>query len=222
VGGVSLKEAFEGVYKIDDKLATKNLIPGSKAYDEKLVMVKGEEFRFWNPNRSKLSAAILSGLKSLPIKNNSKVLYLGAASGTTASHSSDISSKGLVFCVEFAPAPMSKLLVLCKKRDNMIPLFYDADRPQRYAPLLEAVDVIYQDVAQKNQAEILIKNSDLYLKDGGYALLAVKARSIESTKGVEAVISGEIARLKPYFKIVEVVDLKPYEKDHSMVLAKKL
>jgi fibrillarin-like pre-rRNA processing protein len=216
-----LKEIFEGVFFEKDMLATKNLLPGLRVYDEKLLTVKGKEYRLWNPFRSKLSAAILGGLKNLSIKSTSKVLYLGAASGTTASHVSDIASAGCVFCVESSPTPMEKLLKICRKRSNMIPLFFDANHPLEYAPFLERVDVIYQDVAQKNQAEILIKNSDIYLNEGGYALLAVKARSIDSVKRADAVISGEIAKLKPYFKILEVMDLGPFEKDHSMVLAKK-
>ena len=44
----------------------------------------------WNPFRSKLAAAIVGGVDKIYIKPGSKVLYLGAASGTTVSHVSDI------------------------------------------------------------------------------------------------------------------------------------
>lgn len=218
-----MKEVFSGVYQIEGKLSTKNLMPGERVYEEKLASINGIEYRFWNPNRSKLSAAILNGLKSLQIKPGSKILYLGAASGTTSSHVSDIVGEdGLVLCVEHSKKPMESLLALCIRRENMVPLFYDANHPCRYAALMEKVDVIYQDVAQKNQAEILLKNCDLYLKDGGHILLAIKAKSIDSAKKTDAVIEGEIAKLKAGFKILEVVNLEPYEKDHSMVVAQKI
>ena len=48
------------------------------------------EYRVWNPFRSKLAAAIVGGVDKIHIKPGSKVLYLGAASGTTVSHVSDI------------------------------------------------------------------------------------------------------------------------------------
>lgn len=48
------------------------------------------EYRVWNPFRSKLGAAILGGVDQIHIKPGAKVLYLGAASGTTVSHVSDI------------------------------------------------------------------------------------------------------------------------------------
>ncbi len=217
-----MKELFPGVAEIDGMLATVNLEPGVQVYDEKLVESDGVEYRLWNPNRSKLSAAILNGLETLPIKPGSKILYLGAASGTTASHVSDIAGEdGVVLCVEHSKKPMESLLKLCIQRENLVPLFYDANHPYRYAALMEKVDVIYQDVAQKNQADILVKNADLYLKEGGHIMLAIKARSIDSAKKTDEVIAGEIARLKASLKILDVIDLEPFEKDHAMVVAER-
>ena len=48
------------------------------------------EYRIWNPFRSKLAAAILSGVEKIHLKPSTKVLYLGAGSGTTVSHVSDL------------------------------------------------------------------------------------------------------------------------------------
>jgi fibrillarin-like pre-rRNA processing protein len=217
-----VKKLFPGVFELEGMLATVNLLPGERVYDEKLVESGGFELRLWNPKRSKLSAAILNGLETLPVKPGSKILYLGAASGTTASHVSDIAGEdGLVLSVEHSKKPMENLLRLCIRRENMIPLFYDANHPLRYAALMEKVDIIYQDVAQRNQAEILEKNAGLYLKDGDYVMLAIKAKSIDSTKKTDEVIAGEIARLKTSFKILEVISLEPFEKDHVMVVAEK-
>jgi fibrillarin-like pre-rRNA processing protein len=208
---------FEGVYQIGDRLATLNMTPGQNVYGERLVQHEGDELRLWNPRRSKLASAILNGLAGLPIKRDSHVLYLGAASGTTASHVSDIAADGMVYCVEFSRRPFRGLLETTAKRQNMIPILADARKPEIYLGLLEGCDVIYQDVAQANQAQILIENARMYLKDGGYIILAIKARSIDSAKGPKDVINAEISKLKDV-KITEVIDLGPYEKDHSIVV----
>ena len=81
------KEVFDGVVRVNGKLATVNLVQGEKVYGEELVKADGKEYRLWNPYRSKLAAAILKGMKHMQIKKGSKVLYLGAATGTTC-HSS--------------------------------------------------------------------------------------------------------------------------------------
>ena len=94
---MSLKnfKSFKGVYNIflqdgSKRIATQNLTPGLKVYDEDLITIKNIEYRLWDPTRSKLAAALVKGLNELPIIPKSSVLYLGAASGTTPSHVSDI------------------------------------------------------------------------------------------------------------------------------------
>ena len=161
------------------KLATKNLAPGCKAYvDEWVIEEGGTEYRVWDPYRSKLAAAILKGLKEIPIKNAAKVLYLGAASGTTASFVSDVvGAGGRVYCVEISSRPFRDLLLLCGKRPNMLPILADAREPSSYASLVSEVDVIYQDVAQPDQVDIFLKNVKMFLIEGGRALLAIKAVS---------------------------------------------
>ncbi|MDI6655665.1 MAG: fibrillarin-like rRNA/tRNA 2'-O-methyltransferase [Candidatus Hydrothermarchaeota archaeon] len=215
-------EKFRGVYLIDDKLATKNLVAGRKVYGEKLVQEDEVEYRLWNPNRSKLAAAIFNGLGELPLSENSKVLYLGAASGTTASHISDIASQGLVFCVDFSPRVFVKLLEVCELRKNMIPIFADASQPDQYFGLVEKCDVMYQDIAQPNQSEILIENAGSYLKPRGSVIIAIKARSIDVSKKPMEIFDAEIEKLKKFFKISDVVYLEPYEKDHVLVVGRAL
>ncbi len=209
---------FDGVYLIGEKIATLNLTPGQNVYGEKLVQKDGKELRLWNPKRSKLAAAILNGLKELPIKRDSPVLYLGAASGTTASHISDIAADGVVYCVEFSQRSFRELLETSVERPNMIPVLADAREPEGYLGLVEKCDIIYQDVAQAEQAQILIDNARMYLKDGGHIIIAIKARSIDSARGPKDVIAAEISKLKRRFKIMEVVDLGPYERDHALVV----
>lgn len=78
-------------------------------YGEKRISVEGPnegekiEYRVWNPFRSKLAASVLAGVDNIHIKPGSKVLYLGAASGTSVSHVSDIvGPDGVVYAVEFS------------------------------------------------------------------------------------------------------------------------
>lgn len=81
-------------------LVTKNLVPGESVYGEKRISIDGAptaegdatktEYRVWNPFRSKLAAGILGGLDDIFIKPGAKVLYLGAASGTSVSHVADV------------------------------------------------------------------------------------------------------------------------------------
>jgi fibrillarin-like pre-rRNA processing protein len=220
-------ERFEGVYwvEFDDgtqKLATVNSAPGIQVYGEKLIESGGAEYRLWDPHRSKLAAAIARGIKDVPIAANSKVLYLGAASGTTTSHVSDIvGPKGVVYCVEISSRPMRDLLLVCSHRPNMVPMLADASKPSRYCSLVGKVDVIYQDVAQPEQSEILSANARTFLCEGGHAMLALKARSVDVTKEPREIFREEMVRLEREFEILDVKVLEPYERDHAMFLMRK-
>ncbi|RLI04338.1 fibrillarin-like rRNA/tRNA 2'-O-methyltransferase [Candidatus Bathyarchaeota archaeon] len=204
------------------KLATKNLAPGRTVYGERLVKFLGEEYRIWDPYRSKLAAAILKGLTVFPIKESNKVLYLGAATGTTASHVSDVVGKsGRVYCVEFAERVIRELVSnVCTYRSNMVPILADARHPESYRFMVEKVDFIYCDVAQPEQAKILADNAEIYLKQGSMAALAVKARSIDVTKLPSEVFKHETQVLEYRgFKKIEAVNLEPYDKAHSLIVA---
>ncbi|HIE18415.1 TPA: fibrillarin-like rRNA/tRNA 2'-O-methyltransferase [Candidatus Bathyarchaeota archaeon] len=218
---------FQGVYKViledgSERIATRNLTPGRNVYGERLIQIEGEEYRIWDPFRSKLAAAILKGMKRLPIKKKRKVLYLGAASGTTASHVSDLVGKdGCVYCIEFSHRSIRDLIDnVCRFRMNMAPILADARFPIRYATLVSKVDVIYCDVAQPEQARILAHNAEVFLKKEGWIMLTIKARSIDVTKEPSEIYRREIAVLRREgFNITEVIDLEPYEKDHAMIIA---
>lgn len=217
-----VSEKFKGVYLIEGKLATKNLAPGKKVYDEKLVKRGREEYRLWNPYRSKPAAALLKGMKNFPIKKADRVLYLGAASGTTASHISDIvGAKGAVFCVEFAPRAMRDLLPVCESRKNMLPILADARKPENYAEIAAGCDVLYQDVAQPDQAEIALRNAAL-LKKGGWALIAVKSQSIDAAREPKEIYEETLKKLSAGFEVIEKIELEPFDKDHLFIVAKKL
>lgn len=220
---------FPGVYWVtledkSEKLATKNLAPGRNVYGERLIRVEGVEYRLWDPFRSKLAASILKDVRHVPIRPGYKVLYLGAATGTTSSHVSDIVGlDGHVYCVEFAPRPIRELVdKVCAYRPNMSPILADARFPERYSALVELVDTIYCDIAQPEQAKVLADNADLFLRRGGWIMLAVKSQSIDVTKQPTEVYKGEVRVLKSRgFDVVEVVDLEPYERAHAMIVAKR-
>jgi fibrillarin-like pre-rRNA processing protein len=205
------------------RLATENLSQGRNVYGERLIRYEGVEYRVWDAFRSKLAAAILKGLKTLPIKPNHLVLYLGAASGTTASHISDIvGEKGHVYCVEFASRSIRDLVDnMCTYRSNMSPIFEDARFPEKYTMFVhEKVDDIYCDIAQPEQAKILADNADLFLKSPGCTMLAVKAQSIDVTKEPSEIYKREVKVLKNRgFHTKEVVHLEPYDKAHAMIVA---
>ncbi|MGC9106451.1 MAG: fibrillarin-like rRNA/tRNA 2'-O-methyltransferase [Thermoprotei archaeon] len=225
---VTVKETqFQGIYTCETqdgttRLCTKNLAPGHSVYGERLFRVKGIEYREWNAFRSKLAGAILKGLNEVPIAEGTKVLYLGAASGTTPSHVSDIVGKeGKVYAVEFSARIVRELLLVAQERPNIFPILADARFPNAYAPLIEDVEVLYVDIAQPDQTDIAIRNARQFLKPGGHMLLAVKARSIDVTKDPREIFKAEEAKLRDAgFAVKEIVNLEPYDKDHAMILAK--
>lgn len=206
------------------RLATKNLTPGKKVYGERLIKQGGKEYRLWDPFRSKFAAVILKGLKIVPIQLNHKVLYLGAASGTTASHVSDIvEEKGHVYCVEFAPRSIRDLINnVCPFRNNISPILADARFPEQYSILVEKVEDIYCDIAQPEQAKVLADNADFFLLNKGWIMLAVKARSVDVTKDPAAIYRRETRILEDRgFDVIEVVHLEPFDKAHAMIIAKR-
>jgi fibrillarin-like pre-rRNA processing protein len=206
------------------RVVTKNFFSGTKVYGERLVKHDGEEYRIWDPFRSKMAAAILKGLGRIPIQPGQKILYLGAGSGTTASHISDIVGKeGHIYCIEFSPRSIKKLLNICMIRSNMSPILADARLPEQYLILVERVDTIYCDIAQPEQAKVLADNADLFLKSKGWVLFTIKARSIDVTKKPLEIFERENDVLKARGFIIEnVVNLEPYEKAHAMTVAQKL
>jgi len=208
----------------EDALVTLNFVPGSEVYGEKRISVETDgdkkEYRVWNPFRSKLAAAILGGVDQVYIKPGSKVLYLGAASGTTVSHVSDIvGPEGLVYAVEFSHRSGRDLINVAKKRTNIIPIIEDARHPHKYRMLVGMVDTIFADVAQPDQARIVSLNAQHFLKNGGHFVISIKASCIDSTAQPEAVFAAEVKKLQEdKLKPQEQITLEPYERDHAVVV----
>lgn len=220
-------QPFNGVYfyrtESQKLLVTENLDRGFSVYGERLFKIMGTEYREWVPFRSKLAAAILCGLKEWGLSRGKTVLYLGAASGTTLSHVSDIIGReGFAYAVEFAPRVLSQLIErVVRRRSNVVAVFADARMPERYAGLVDLVDIIYCDIAQPDQSRILVENAELFLKKGGEAMIAIKARSIDSVEDPEKIYRREIRTMEDSgLKVLETVNLAPYEEDHIMVRAR--
>jgi len=214
-----------GIYQKTNKLFTIN--PTSckniNVYGENLRTFKGVQYRSWNPYRSKLAAVLAKKQITLPFQKTTTILYLGAATGTTVSHLSDICSEGWIYAVEPSPVVAKTLMVLVKQRDNIIPIIEDANHPDRYVHMiLKKTDFIYQDISQRNQAEIFANNTHLFLKDEGKGILMAKARSIDvAMKPSDAYDRVKQQLIEQGLKVKDSIELSPYEKDHSAILISK-
>jgi fibrillarin-like pre-rRNA processing protein len=220
-------KTIQGVYHVRTEarritLATRNLSPSNSVYGERLIKHKEHEYRLWDPYKSKLAAALSKGLKNVPIQMDQKVLYLGAASGTTASHVADIvGSRGCVYCIEFSYRPLRDLMIKVSPFwTNIFPILADARFPERYRMLVETVNGIYCDIAQPEQARVLADNAEIFLQDSGWVLFAIKARSIDSTEDPSTIFKREVEVLKKRgFTVKKIIRLKPYDKAHVLVVA---
>ena len=204
-----------------EHIATINLLKGVTLYGEKLISRDGNEYRTWDPFRSKLAAAYIKGLH-FEFSNVGNVLYLGASTGTTVSHLSDIvGQSGKIFAVESSTRVARELISnVSSKRTNVIPIIEDARKPRSYFSIYDKMDLVYCDIAQPDQTTIAIDNCKIYLKEAKPMLLVIKTRSIDVTMSPKNVISQEIKKLESNsFEIKQEIDLEPFDKDHAMINA---
>ncbi|MCX6822033.1 MAG: fibrillarin-like rRNA/tRNA 2'-O-methyltransferase [Candidatus Aenigmarchaeota archaeon] len=215
------QQKFEGTFWFNNNLFTKNLVPGEQVYGERTINVKQEEFREWDCRRSKPAAAMYKNLHQFPIWKGMKILYLGVASGTTSSHFSDIIGKeGIIYGIEISERSLRDLLPVAENRKNIVPILADARKPEEYS-WIEEVDLVYADVAIKDQSEILVRNSKMFLKPNGAAMIAIKARSIDVTQRPQEVYKQQRKILEIFFNVIDFVTLDPYEKDHGYFVLKR-
>jgi fibrillarin-like pre-rRNA processing protein len=215
-----MKEIFPGVFREGKRLFTLNYARGRKVYGEKLVKVGEKEFREWASERSKLAAALSNNLRRFPFTKNAKILYLGASTGTTVSHLSDICPEGIIYAIEFSERVFHGLLSLSAVRQNIVPIMSDARKLANYR-WIEEVDVIFCDIAQPDETEIAVRNADEFLKRGGILMLSIKSQSIDVTKKSSQVYASEKKKLEKDFEIQEMINLEPFEKNHALIVAKK-
>lgn len=202
------------IIELNGKLYTqsKNRTP---VYGEDITSIKGKWYREWDPKRSKLSAALKKKLRAFPFNRGTSCLYLGASTGTTVSHLSDILEGGRVYAVEKAYEPFSKLLSLAEARKNVYPILEDAFHVERYAFFIDKPEVIYQDIAQRNQVQIFNQVSRNFNSiDQG--LIIVKIRAISSRLKKEDILKSQLENLEN-FRVDQVIPLEPYSIDNFMI-----
>lgn len=217
---------FKGIFEMKQGrkrvLLTRNLSPGISVYGERLIKEDDVEYREWSPLHSKLSAVILKGVKQVGLLPGNIVLYLGASTGTTVSHVSDIIGKdGFVFALDSAPRVVRELVFVCEQRQNMAPILADANQPDTFKDRITHVDWLYQDIAQKNQVEIFLKNVNLFLKQNCFGLFVVKSRSIDVARQPAVLFEQVQKELEQKVAVIEKIMLDPYQKDHCMFVCKK-
>ena len=201
---------------------TENLNPGKRVYDERLYRDRGIEYREWSTTKSKVGAALAKNVCPLKLNKGDYILYLGVASGTTASHLSDIvGDKGLIFGLDVSSRVLRELYFLAHKRKNIIPILADCALPDTYTKKICKVDFLIQDISQKSQVGIFLKNLK-FLKKGGRAFLSIKARSIDVTKQPRKIF--EMVRrqlLEAKMNIIDYKTLDPLELDHCVFVIEK-
>ena len=169
-------------------------------------------WRDWNPWRSKLAAWLRASGRDWPLEPDTRVLYLGAAEGTTVSHVCDLCPRGRVAAVEVSPTAMAELMVVAERYQNLLPVLTDAHFPARYAPQAEGCGFLYQDIAQRDQLAIFRRNWEFYRTRQG--LLMLKAPGIRAG-APEAVLDEAEAELRETFVTVKRSDIAKWAKGHA-------
>ncbi len=210
-----------GVFTDGAWLLTRNLVPGTAVYGEGLIRDGGVEYRRWDAARSKLAAYLKRGGRVWPFGSTTTVLYLGAGSGTTASHVSDLCPQGNVVAVEISPRVFRDLVRVAETRGNLLPILGDAARPDTYANRVSSVDVVYQDVAQRDQVAIFLANAR-FLAPGGIGYLMIKARSVDVAARPADVYARAVVELRQSgLEVQDERSLEPFQEDHSALVVRK-
>jgi len=212
---------WEGVYSDGPWLLTRNVVPGVPVYGESLPRENEVEYRRWDANRSKLAAYLQVGGGVWEFRKRSSVLYLGAGSGTTVSHVSDVCTEGIITAIEVSPRSFRDLLGLAERRTNLLPLLGDARKPELYGSRVGTIDILYQDVAQRDQEGIFLRNLEL-VRPGGVGYLMVKARSEDVTAAPTRVYdAAKKALIRAGLTPRDFRVLSPFQADHAAVVVQK-
>lgn len=212
---------WDGVYTDGPWLLTRNLVPGMSVYGESLPLEAGIEYRRWDANRSKLAAYLRCGGPIWAFRETVSVLYLGAGSGTTVSHISDVSPRGTISAIEISSRSFRNLLNLAENRPNIVPILADATKPESYGSRVGVVDVLYQDVAQRDQVGIFLKNAE-WLRPHGIGYLMVKSRSEDVTANPTHVYDAAKQELSAEgLSVLDLRVLSPYQADHAALVIQK-
>jgi fibrillarin-like pre-rRNA processing protein len=224
----------------EEQLATKNMVKGTKTRKERTKIVNDEEFLEWSPYKSKLAAAIRSGLQILPIIKNSKVVCINLLEESTILHISNIvDSGGSVFVIDVNKNKKSFLNKLVDTHKNIIPIYDAADELSFSSSMTGKVDALYVDIPESEQIEQIVEKYGSLLKNEGFLMLIAK-------KDDDAILENDLvgwmaeqraglnkireitAKLKSQFEIIQEINLginyamEPYHKLHAFILAQYL
>jgi len=188
-------------------------------YGESWIERDGRRFRRFEPARSKLAAAVAAGWTGPLPRPGERWLYLGAASGTTASHVADlVGPSGSVYAVERSVRPFARLLATSERWPNLLPILGDARDPAGYADLVPVVEGLYADVAQPDQVEIVRRNAELLLSGDGAALLvALKTASMGREQSAIRHREGAESTLAAGVDLEPAVRLDPFHRAHYLI-----
>jgi fibrillarin-like pre-rRNA processing protein len=214
---------WPGVFRDGRDLYTTNHgPPGDRVYGEKLRTVGDVEFRQWDPFRSKLSALLTRpGVPPDLWAEPRAALYLGGAHGTTVSHLADILGDVPVYVIEKSPIAFAPLLALARRRTNLYPILADAQLPERYRADVGMVDLLYQDVAQRNQAAIFVENARATLAPRARGIFMLKVRSVTQRRPAAAIVRAARDELeRGGLEVRAEVGLAPFARDHVALVTR--
>jgi fibrillarin-like pre-rRNA processing protein len=188
-------------------------------YGERWVETGAHSYRSFEPGRSKLSAGIVHDWAGPLPTDGERWLYLGAASGTTASHIADlVGPSGRVYALERSPRPFARLLALAERWPNVLPILADARAPREYSRLVPPVAGVYADIAQPDQVEIVRRNAELYLGAArASVVLALKTASMGRDRDAAGHLRTALEELATWVDVTPAVRLEPFHKGHYLI-----
>ena len=222
-----------GIRREGRSLWTRNAVRGVSVRGERRKTDARIEWRFWDPSRSKVAAALLrtaNDPSQLLPETGSTCLYLGASFGSTVSYIHDQvcgagnHHGGQVVAVEIAPRAMRDLSELASIRPGLVPVLGDARQPQTVAPYIRGkADCMHQDLSIADQAETFVRMAGAFLRPGGTGLLSLKAASERSSDGDDDSRFAKAARIlrESNLDVIERIDLKGLEEQHLVFHVRK-
>jgi fibrillarin-like pre-rRNA processing protein len=131
------------------------------------------------------------------------------------SHLSDLWPEATVFAIEKSPTSFARLLALARQRPGLVPILADAQLPERYQADVGAVDLLYQDIAQRNQAGIFVENARACLSLEGRGILMLKVRSVTQQRPTATVVREARAALSAaHLAVAYETALVPFSREH--------
>ena len=208
----------------EKKLATLSNVSTNQDYKENLVEMNGKYYSIWNPHMSKIAAAIINGMEIFPILKKTKILYVDPNAEKTVKHISNIvGNNGKIFVVRDVMKNSKNLLEqIVKNRSNIFAIVPDKTNTGRLTGMTEMMDVIYIDIAEHNQTEIIIQNCKNHLKIGGFLMLIVPTKNIDFANNPSKKNQEERKKLQTSFDIIQEINLTDFFKEYSIVIAKYL